>query len=272
VRATLRPLSFVRSASVDRDLPETLAVSIEEYAPAAYALAGGRWYVIDEGGYVICPASTAADQAGGGSRRVKTSDAPASPEATATPETSASPAPSDAATAAALGTDEAATTSPADGAAATTTTDGASPSTAAGGTVTTNADADGAAAGESGGLTARLVAGPPGATLPLPRIAVQGRVREGSTLTDGATSAMLQVITALPGSYRRRLAAVEDDGGQLTLRFAGGPVATWGDSGRTLAKTVALRTVLAEYQKAGKTCTQIDVSIPDRTLAKPVLQ
>ena len=80
------------------------------------------------------------------------------------------------------------------------------------------------------------------------------------------------MITALPGSLRRRLAAVEDEDGQLTLRFAGGPVATWGDAERTLAKTVALRTVLARYADAGKTCTQIDVSIPDRTLAKPVLQ
>jgi hypothetical protein len=97
-------------------------------------------------------------------------------------------------------------------------------------------------------------------------------VREGSTAGGAATAEMLQVITALPNSYRRRLAAVEDDGGQITVRFSGGPVATWGDAQRTLAKTVALRTVLAEYQKAGKTCTQIDVSIPDRTLAKPVLK
>jgi hypothetical protein len=56
------------------------------------------------------------------------------------------------------------------------------------------------------------------------------------------------------------------------LRFDGGPVATWGDAERTLAKTVALRTVLAEYEEAHKTCTQIDVSLPDRTLARPVLQ
>jgi hypothetical protein len=103
-------------------------------------------------------------------------------------------------------------------------------------------------------------------------MAVSGRVREGGTAAGDATAEMLQVITALPNSYRRRLAAVEDDGGQITLRFSGGPVATWGDAQRTLAKTVALRTVLAEYQNAGKTCTQIDVSIPDRTLAKPVLK
>ena len=66
---------------------------------------------------------------------------------------------------------------------------------------------------------------------------------------------MLRVITALPRSLQRKLDAVQDDGGQLTLRFAGGPVTQWGDAERTLAKTVALRTVLAAYEHAGKTCT-----------------
>jgi hypothetical protein len=100
---------------------------------------------------------------------------------------------------------------------------------------------------------------------------VDGRVREGAVLDDEATAQKLAVITALPNSYRRRLAVVDEKDGQLTLRFDDGLVATWGDAERTLAKTVALRTVLAEYEDAGKTCTEIDVSIPDRTLAKPVL-
>ncbi len=91
-------------------------------------------------------------------------------------------------------------------------------------------------------------------------------------MADKAAVEMLAVIAALPRSLQRRLAAVQDDDGQLTLRFADGPVTTWGDSERTLAKTVALRTVLKKYEDAGKTCTQLDVSIPDRTLAKPVLQ
>ena len=91
-------------------------------------------------------------------------------------------------------------------------------------------------------------------------------------LDDDATTEMLRVITALPGSLRRKLAAVEDHDGQITLRFSGGPIAVWGDAERTLAKTVALRAVLGQYADAGKTCTQLDVSIPDRTLAKPVLQ
>jgi cell division septal protein FtsQ len=238
VRKTLAPLRLIADATVDRDFPDTLSVRITEYAPAAYALAGERWYVLDESGYVICTAAEAADQLTVAKKRA--AGASASPSASA----SATPAPGETA---AVATDAAGTT----GAAGTT---------------------DAAAAGAGGSETERLVAGPADAVLQLPRIAVSGRVREGVVVDDTATADMLRAITALPGSLRRKLAAVQDEDGQLTLRFSGGPVALWGDAQRTLAKTVALRTVLAEYADAGKTCTLLDVSIPDRTLAKPVLQ
>ncbi len=239
VRETLKPLAFVAGVTVDRAFPDTLEVGVTEYVPAAYALAGTRWYVVAENGYVICTATEAADQLGSAGKTAK---------AAATPDPSASSEPSSASTDA-------------------TSATGATAATDATGTTATTETA-----GESGGLTGRLVAGPPGADLPLPRMAVKGRVREGAVLDDEATAQKLTVITALPNSFRRRLAAVEDEDGRLTLRFDGGPVAAWGDAERTLAKTVALRTVLAAYEDAGKTCTQIDVSIPDRTLAKPVLQ
>jgi cell division septal protein FtsQ len=228
LRDTLESQSFVAAVTIDRSFPDTLEVGIAEYEPAAYALAGSRWYVVDVRGHVICAADEVAGQLGKAGTKAET----------ATPDSSASP-----------GADEAlAAASAADAAAV-----------------------DGESTGEDGGLTARLVAGPPDAVLPLPRIAVSGRVREGAALDGEAAAQKLAVIAALPNSYRRRLAAVEEEDGQLTLRFAGGPVAAWGDAERTLAKTVALRTVLAEYEEAGKTCTQIDVSLPDRTLAKPVL-
>jgi cell division septal protein FtsQ len=225
VRGTLGPLSFVAGAKIDRDFPATLAVTINEYRPAAYALAGDQWYVVDESGYVVCTAAEAAAQLSGGQK--PTADASASASASLSPSVSASP--------------DAATT----------------------GGDTTSTDAT---------PTGRLVAGPDPAPLALPRISVSGRVRKGAVLTDKNAAEMLGVITALPTSLRSSLAAVEDDGGQMTLRFDGGPVTMWGDSSRTLAKTVALRTVLGQYAEAGKTCTQLDVSIPDRTLAKPVLQ
>ena len=74
VRKTLAPLRLVADATVDRDFPDTLSVTVTEYEPAAYALAGDRWYVLDESGYVICTAAEAADQLGAaeeaGRRRV----------------------------------------------------------------------------------------------------------------------------------------------------------------------------------------------------------
>jgi len=226
VRRTLEPQSFVAGVTVDRAFPDTLEVGITEYVPAAYALAGSRWYVVDESGRVICTVADAAEQLGGANKPARESESPAT-------DASASPEAVDASAAAVDASEE---------------------------------------AGESGGLTARLVAGPPDPPLALPRIAASGRVREGVVLGDESTVQKLTVITALPNSYRRELAAVEEKEGQLTLRFAGGPVAAWGDAERTLAKTVALRTVLRRYEEAGKTCTMIDVSLPDRTLAKPVLQ
>lgn len=245
VRKTLEPLRLVSGATVDRDFPDTLSVTITEYAPAAYALAGDRWYVVDENGYVVCTAAEAADQLALKKKTGGRSASPSpSPSASATPVSGGSAAVTDAATATATDT------------AATDVADGT----------------DAAATGSGGSKAERLVTGPEQAVLPLPRIFVSGRVRDGAVLDDAATAETLRVITALPGSLRRRLAAVQDEDGQLTLRFAAGPVTIWGDSERTLAKTVALRTVLAAYADAGKTCTEMDVSIPDRTLAKPVLQ
>jgi cell division septal protein FtsQ len=231
VRETLAGQSFVASVTVDREFPDTLAVGITEHVPAAYALAGSRWYVVDEAGYVVCTVTEAAGQLGGTAKAAKAADETGG-EASPAPDASAS---------------------------ATASADGAA---------TGGADE----AGKAGELTARLVAGPPGAPLPLPRIAASGPVRQGDVLADEPTVRKLTVITALPNSYRRTLAAVEEQEGLLTLRFTGGPVATWGDAERTLAKTVALRTVLRVYEEAGKTCTMVDVSLPDRTLARPVLQ
>jgi hypothetical protein len=239
VRKTLEPLRFVSGATIDRDFPNTLSVIITEYAPAAYGLAGDRWYVIDQSGYVICAAADAAAQLSA-SRK----PAPAASAGASTSGASATPSPS-----------------------ASAGTAGETPAPDA----TAAAGATTAQTRDSGSQTGTLVAGPEQAPLSLPRIAVSGRVREGAVLADKATAEMLHVITALPGSLRHKLTVVQDDGGQLTLRFADGPVTAWGDSSRTLAKTVALRTVLAAYADAGKTCTELDVSLPDRTLAKPVL-
>ena len=92
VRKTLAPLCLVAGATIDRDFPETLAVTITEYRPAAYALAGNRWYVLDRGGYAICTAAEAADQLAGKARASEASPDPSPSAGAATTDgTSADP-------------------------------------------------------------------------------------------------------------------------------------------------------------------------------------
>jgi hypothetical protein len=132
----------------------------------------------------------------------------------------------------------------------------------------------------AGGLTAgrarlleTLTAGPRGAALSLPRMALSGSLRPGTTAGDEGMRAALAVLESLPRSVREQIAVVEAaPGGQLTLRFAGGPLVTWGTAVRSAAKTLALRAVLARYAAAHATCTFLDVSVPDRVLARPVLK
>ena len=146
VRSSLSKVCFVSGVSIDRDFPDTLDVTVSEYAPAAYAMAGDRWYVLDEHGHVICTASQAAEQVPGGSAAsAKPSPSP-SPTATATPAS--------------------ATATPAPGAGETAA---ATAATAAGGST-----------------LERLLAGPADAALQLPRVAATGRLREGSVVRDKA--------------------------------------------------------------------------------------
>jgi len=255
VRRTLARLSYVATASVDRDFPDTLRVTLTEHHPAVYLLASGKWYVLADDGHVICavklPAKSAKNASTGaaaGSATGAASPAPTTGASSPAPGSSAAAQPSVASTAsdAASGLPDAAATK--DAAASTLTS------------------------AETQNL-ATLLTGPPGARLHLPRLTTTARVREGAMLVDPAVTAALRLVVALPQELRRKLAVVESSSeGQTTLRFAGGPVAIWGDGGRLRAKVLALRAVLDRYASAGTACTFIDVSIPDRVLARPVLK
>jgi hypothetical protein len=153
------------------------------------------------------------------------------------------------------------------------------PAVAAGAEATATVGAPDAAAGlptptgKAARRLAALQAGPPGATLRLPRLAVDGRVVAGTMLASKSLRAALPVVAGLPHALRETLAVVEvTREGQLTLRFDAGPAVVWGLAGRTLAKTLALRVVLERYQKASQDCLFVDVSTPDRVLARPVLK
>jgi cell division protein FtsQ len=120
---------------------------------------------------------------------------------------------------------------------------------------------------------AALAAGPSGAKLRLPRLAIATPVAIGSRLDDAGARVALRVVTTLPRALRVRLAVIRVAArGAVTLRFQEGLVVAWGDGSRPLAKALALRAVLAKYEAAGTRCVSLDVSIPDRVLARPILR
>ena len=130
-----------------------------------------------------------------------------------------------------------------------------------------------APSGKAAQLLERLQAGPPDATPTLPRLAVKGPIKPGKTLSDRALREALPVVAGLPRALRTRLAVVEVSAeGQITLHFAAGPVVVWGRGELALAKTLALGAVLDRYATAAQECTFVDVSTPDRVLARPVLK
>ena len=247
VTKTLSAIPFVRAASVNRDFPQTLRVTVREYRPAAYVLSHGAWYLVAADGHVIAPLSKTA--AGG-----QPASSGSSPSASATATATSSAAPS-----ATPSASIAATTS-----AATTTSVGPA---------AVGADELSAPTGKAAALRARLEAGPPDAAFALPRLSTDTVLRHGGTVEDPRVAAALPIIAGLPPDLRAGLLVVEvSPVRQLTLLFAHGPTVTWGDAKRSQAKTLALRAVLARYAQAGKTCIFVDVSTPDLVLALPVLK
>jgi len=246
VTRTLSAIPFVRAASVNRDFPQTLRVTVMEYRPAAYVLSHGVWYLVAADGHVIAPLTKTA--AGG---PPATSGPSPSASATATPESSAAPSATPSAS-------TAATTF-------TTTTFAESPS----------AGADGlpAPTGRAAALRVRLEAGPPSPAFALPRLSTDTALHDGGTVEDPRVAAALPVIAGLPTDLRAGLLVVEvSPVRQLTLLFAHGPTVTWGDVRRSQAKTLALQAVLARYAEKHTACVFVDVSTPDLVLALPVLK
>jgi cell division septal protein FtsQ len=230
VRGTLKPVSYVASAAIDRDFPSTLRVHIEEHQPVAYVLAGDRWYVVASDAQVITALKTTG-------------------EATAT----------------VAGPGIAVNGAAGDPSTSPSTQAGESASGTSGGSAGTAADQDGA------GDLAVLEAGPPGVETRLPRLAASGKVEAGRSLDDAAARLAVSVVAGLTKPLRDRLAVVVVTDGQITLRFTDGLLAVWGEGDRGLAKTMALRAVLARYDQRDTRCTFIDVSTPDRVLARPIL-
>jgi cell division septal protein FtsQ len=249
VRATLRPLAYVEDVRVDRDFPHTLRVAVIEHEPALYVLGANGWFVVADDGFVI--RSAAGDAEDGAS------DAGGDP-----PRSSAT------------ATEPAASASPAAGGAAAGGAETEGP--AAQGAAAQGAADDAATAADLTGTEppgAALKKGPPDAALRLPVLALDERLTAGTTLTRPALGAALHVVHALPAPRRRDVRIVQvTPRGDVTLRLDGGLVVRWGDRRRSLAKTLAVKAVLAAYRRAGKQAMFLDVSVPDRVLARPILK
>lgn len=117
-----------------------------------------------------------------------------------------------------------------------------------------------------------LARGPDGMDERLPRMAAATPLKTGTTVKDADVLLGLRVLAALPPSLRRRVDVLRVDGeAQVTVDLAGGPVVVLGGEGRMRAKVLSLRAVLDAYRRAGVGPTMVDVSVPDRPLARPRL-
>ena len=83
-------------------------------------------------------------------------------------------------------------------------------------------------------------------------MAATGAQAGGTTLGDRDVRAALRCSPGLPRLSARQDVVVEADGTALTLRFAGRPWSCGAGPTRAVAKTLALRAVLARYEEAGK--------------------
>jgi cell division septal protein FtsQ len=245
VRGALSEYPYLRAVTISRDFPDTLRVRLLEYRPAMYVLAGGRWYVIAAEG----PAVADVGAAKAASPVPQASASAAAPSLTG-PETSASATPSP--------------TGPETSASATPSPTG-------------TADASGTSVGAQSGastLLQDLAHALPAAARhsPLPAMAYDGPVSVGSPIDDERVAAALNLVTALPYSLRSDVVAVAAASPDALVMLLGrGVTVDVGDTSRLAAKLLALRAVLDRYRHRGVTPSRIDVALPDRPLASPML-
>ena len=74
-----------------------------------------------------------------------------------------------------------------------------------------------------------------------------------------------------PLALRRQVLGAGATDTSIRIYTAGGLTVEFGGAARLTAKVIALKAVLGRYHARGVTCTFVDVSVPDRPLAAPVL-
>jgi hypothetical protein len=242
VRAALSAFPFVAEVAVNRDFPGTLKVHMSEYVPVALLTSGGRWYVVSKEGRVLAAAVVKQ------------------PSGSASPGTDASLHPS---TSPLTGTSAAptASTSPDTGASPTASTSG----TGASHTATSPSPSSTAIPRPT--TAVKL----PRGTRSLPVIVTTTALTTGATVTDPRVRAALTVLGRLPVALWREVLGAGATDTSIRVYVAGGPTVEFGGTAGLTAKMFALKAVLGRYHARGVTCTFVDVSVPDRPLAAPLL-
>jgi cell division protein FtsQ len=121
---------------------------------------------------------------------------------------------------------------------------------------------------------ADLDEGPDGATESrLPRLKTSAAPKVGTITDDRGVSAALATLAGLPPSLRRQVALVTVSKAMLvTVTMRDDLVVRIGDADRLGDKALALRAVAAAYRKQGVSPSYVDVSLPERPLARPLLE
>jgi cell division septal protein FtsQ len=138
--------------------------------------------------------------------------------------------------------------------------------------VSTEAVVLGEVAEESREQDVAVKQGPKGVSRKLPAMLSSAkRLKPDETVEGGAVWSALRVLDAMPEGSRQevRSLVVRDDGVRVWMRD--GLVVDVGSATRLTAKTMALDAVLDHYRTEKVACRYVDVSVPDRPVARPML-
>ena len=291
VAAALRSFPYFAHVEIDRDFPNTLRVRIVEYRPAAVLFSAGRWYIVSREGRVLlrlpgvvarpAPAAAAVAQgsadSGQGAGNGGSASATATTTATSAGGTAAATTDASGGTAAGVGTGSA--TTPASAAVDSSAT--AASAGAANDAAALAASLSSAALGApthvpslfAGDLTAEILAAatPPRQARRLPVLVTRKRVKVGDIVADRSVRDALAVLAALPRGLRARVLFVTVAPAGIDVVLRNGVTFAFGDARDRVNKVLALRAVLAAYQRRGLRATWVDVSVPNRPLGTPVI-
>lgn len=113
--------------------------------------------------------------------------------------------------------------------------------------------------------------GPQRVSLRLPAVQAVSALKAHSVTTDANVRLALRVVAALPAELRSKATSLWNGSSGLRLRLRPDVAVDLGPATRLDAKGLALDAVLDYYRKQKVAARYVDVSVPDRPLAKPML-